>query len=246
MKAREAAMTRVKIIFCTVLLLIHIGKIQAHVFNLYADTNEEIKDSIIIRISPDRIVIGIESIYNGQIAPHIRFMADNDGNKRLDSKEINAFFKEYESELINSLQEFPITLNEEALAITVTSVYAPAIGSDDFVTELSIKTNVSITGFTLARGRHRLIIDPRLFFQIGNQFIDMAKEKAAFTDQQENAIARFLQVNLVGEKNVCFESAYPGYIDAQKKTIFGIFYDQTAIRVQFLPYTQLKTELKVE
>ena len=51
---------------------------------------------------------------------------------------------------------------------------------------------------------------------------------------------------MTGEKKIYFDSVYPGYVDANKKTVFGIFFDKTAIHIQFLPYVKLEIALKVE
>ena len=145
-------MTSVKIIFCSALLLFQLDTIHAHVFNLYADTNEEMKDSVDIRLSPSGLIISIESVYSGQIAPHIRFMADRNGDKRLTSKEISSFFREYESDLVKQLPEFPAARDGKPLVLAVTSVTAPAIAKDDFVADLTIKTTIVARGFTAPRG----------------------------------------------------------------------------------------------
>jgi len=239
-------MTSVKIVCCAALLLFHFESIHAHVFNLYADTNEEMKDSVDIRLSAGGLLIVVESVYSGQIAPHVRFMADKNGDKKLSLREIAAFFREYEADLEKQLPDYPAALDGKPLALAVRSVTAPAIANDDFVADVTIKAVISVKGLALTRGAHKLAIDPRLLFQIGNQFIDYAKDRAAFTEQQENAIARFIQVKMTGETKIYFQSVYPGYVDANKKTIFGIFFDKTAIRVQFLPYTKLETAFKVE
>jgi hypothetical protein len=237
-------MNYLRIILLIFLMMVSLVHIQAHVFTLYSNTNEEMKDSIIIDLSCTELRISFTSIFTGQIAPHIRFMADTNGDTLLTGTEIAAFFSEYKHGLLENISGY-IIIDEKPAVINMVDIRAPLIMKDNFTDELHVNITIFVHEFTLEHGKHHLTIDTRLFFQIGSEFIEMAKEKAQFTGQQENEIARYMQIKMNAAKRIEFESAYPGYIAGNKKSIYGIFYDHNAIRIQFLPYAQLRTQFFV-
>lgn len=232
----------------TILLfaLLALSRLQAHVFKLYADTNEEMKDKIIIQVQPDQITIKYESEYHGQIAPHIRYMADSSADSILNDAELKNFFTDYKKAITEAVQTFPIFISAKPTFIKLTKLFVPTIKWDKLADPLKIGMIFKAENFKMNAGENELAIDPRMLFLNGNQFIKMAKERATFTDEQEKVIARFLQIKIFAAESIDFSSSYPGYIKKNKKMIYGIFYDETALRIQFLPYPKLKIKLKVK
>ena len=59
---------------------------------LFSESNEEMRDNILIEINQEFMLIQYESVYLGQIAPHIRLMIDSDSDGILTRDEIDRFF----------------------------------------------------------------------------------------------------------------------------------------------------------
>ncbi len=81
--------TITKILFF--LIMIPLGGLYGHGY-IFSKANEEMKENIRIEVNQNFLLIKYESIYMGQIAPHIRLMIDTDMDNVLSSDEINHFF----------------------------------------------------------------------------------------------------------------------------------------------------------
>jgi len=98
----------------------------------------------------------------------------------------------------------------------------------------------------LAEGEQELVADPRLFFRSGNLLIDLAKERVAFTEEQERAIGRLLQLRVIAAPAISFLSCYPGYIKREMDMVLisGVFYDQTLLRMREGQYPKLRIRFR--
>ena len=233
-----------KTLYFLLLCAFPLCRVEGHVFRLYAGTNEEMKDRICINVNSDRITINYESEYHGQIAPHIRFMADSSRDSILTREEVTNFVASYKAAFAECTQNYPILFDGIPYFFKLIVLQAPTIIADDFVDPLKIKMMFAANNLNITQGEHELTIDPRMLFLNGNQFIRMARDSAGFTDEQEKIIARFLQVKIFASEKISFLSSQPGYIKQNKKMIYGLFFDETILRIQFLAYPKIQIKLQ--
>jgi len=127
------------------------------------------------------------------------------------------------------------------------TVIAPTLDSDSLLAPFLVEMVFSIMSFELKTGENELIIDPTVLFETGNQFLRMAKDSVEFTQEQEKAIGRFLQINVVGAENISFISTYPGRIKQKDKMaqIYGVFYEKTPLLDSGKNYPFIRIKLRV-
>lgn len=209
---------------------------------VFSQTNEEMKDQITIYLQANAMKICYDSEYLGQIAPHIRNMIDKNADLTLTQEEINFFFNEYQQSLNQVLLKLPLTIASHQVPIQLHEIQSPWLLSDSLLAPFNIKMTFVVPQLTIKPGAQELVIDPRLLFSNGNHFIALAKELVNFTDDQERAIGRFLTVKIYADDPIRFTSTFPGYIKNDKKSvhIFGVFYDDTVLRINQSQYPKLK------
>lgn len=209
---------------------------------IFSQTNEEMKDQITIFLKTNEMTICYESEYLGQLAPHIRNMIDINEDLTLTQEEINHFFLYYKNSLNQALLDLPLTFAAQKVPIQLRDIQAPWLASDSLLAPFNIKMTFILPKLTIPTGEQELIIDPRLLFMNGNHFISLAKKQVDFTDEQERAIGRFLSVKIFADGPIRFTSTFPGYIKKDKKSvhIFGVFYDDTVLRINQSQYPKLK------
>ena len=200
------------------------------------------KDRISIHVEASHITIDYESEYVGQIAPHTRNMMDYDADSLLTACEVANFFARYKQALNQTLQTSPFFVNHQPVTLELRDISAPLILTDSLLAPFNILMTFTIHNLKIVPGPNELMIDPKLLFIAGDQFIKMAKELVQFTDEQEKAIARFLEIKIFAADNILFNSTYPGYIKKDKKSvhIYGVFYDDTILKIQQSQYPKLK------
>ena len=137
-------------------------------------------------------------------------------------------------------------MNAKPSALKLIDILAPTLEKDSLLAPLKIRMVFMIDSLNMNTGDHELIIDPKLLFLNGNQFINMAKDSVQFTEEQEKEIGRFLQIKIFGSEPILFTSTYPGYIKKDKKmvSIYGVFYDETILRIKNSQYPNIKIEFK--
>ncbi|MBN2090735.1 hypothetical protein JW964_14075 [candidate division KSB1 bacterium] len=239
-------MLRVLLVFFYCLCFFSV-EVKAHIFSLYAGTNEEMKETIKISISQNRLLLEYNGEYHGQIAPHIRFMMDQNQDSLVAKNEINPFMQAYSLRWREWIQPEMVNINDLHFFFKFKHYQFPAIEKSKMPDPLFFTLSFEIDSFINVKDSHSsaqiLKIEQRLLFQIGKQFIEMAKNRAAFTNEQENAIARFCQTRIKAMDMISFKKVYPGYISRDKREIYGIFFDDTRMRLQFLPYPQIIIEV---
>ncbi|MFQ6618510.1 MAG: hypothetical protein ACE5QV_07465 [Fidelibacterota bacterium] len=205
------------------------------------------KDLISVMINPQQITIQYESIYLGQIAPHIRNMIDTNTDLILTEEEVNNFFAYYKKSINETFKNLPLFIGAKPFTIELVEIMAPTILTDTLLAPFKIQMIFTVTDLRIEEGVHELVIDPKLFFINGNQFIQMAKERLNFTDEQERAIGHFQEMRIFASESINFISSYPGYIRKGKKAIFiyGIFYDETIIRIEKSQYPKIRIKLEL-
>lgn len=214
---------------------------------IFSETNEEMKDQIWIYVQPEQITIQYESEYFGQIAPHIRNMIDTNTDSILATEEVKNFFVDYKKSINDTLQNLPLFIGTKPSAIQLSDILTPTIQTDTLLAPFKTRMIFTVTDLSIEPGEHELVIDPKILFLNGNQFIKMAKERVDFTDEQEKAIGRFLQLKIFAEGSILFTSSYPGYIKKDKKSvhIYGVFYDETILRIKNSQYPKLRVKFKL-
>lgn len=234
-----------KILILLYLGLFFVNDSKGHGY-IFSETNEEMKDDIEIYLQSDQITIKYESVYLGQIAPHIRNMIDRNIDSALVADEVNHFFDKYKNLLNSSLHKLPFLIGKRTAKLNLINTSTPTICADSLLAPFKIEMTFKATQIQIAPGEQELIIDPKLFFLSGNQFIDMAKEMVEFTEEQEKSIGRFLQIKIIAADAIQFLSTYPGYIKKDKRNIFiyGVFYDETILRIRSLKYPKLRIKFK--
>jgi hypothetical protein len=222
---------------------------QSHVFRLYSGTNEETKERIIINLSLSQFSVEYSGEYHGQLAAHIRFMMDINQDRSVSSMEEHQFTKDYQKLWVRKTDEHIFNIDGLGYQIEVNQCNFPGISKSNLVDPLFVKIKFQIDGIQISplnqSNNHVLEITQRLLFQFGQQFIDMSKTRATFTNDQENAIGRFFQVKIHATDNIRFVRCHPGYINNKKNMISGIFFDETSTRIQFLPYPKISASFLV-
>ena len=209
---------------------------------IFSKEYEEMRDQVWIYVMAEQITIQYESKYYGQIAPHIRNMIDVNADTVLTEQEVENFFAEYERLLADSLRQFPLFVDGRPVTMEVVDVVAPSILEDSLLAPFRVRMVFQVDDFSLGGGEHSLEIDPKTLFLSSSQFIRMARERVAFTDQQEKAVGRYLQINVFGTGEIEFTEAYPGYIrkEHQVVRVYGVFYDETVLRMKDPLYPNLR------
>ncbi|MEA1946773.1 MAG: hypothetical protein U9N83_05665 [Thermodesulfobacteriota bacterium] len=231
------------------ILLLFPQEAQSHVFRLYSDTNEETKERIIIDLAPPRFSVEYSGEYHGQLAAHIRFMMDTDQDGIVSSKEERLFTKDYQQMWFRKTDKQILNIDGVNYHIEFNQCTFPDLKKSNLIDPLFVKMRFQIDDLQISppnqTNNHMLEIGQRLLFQFGQQFIEMSKTRAAFTNEQENAIGRFFQVKIHATDNIKFTQCYPGYINRRKNMISGIFFDETSARIQFLPYPKISASFMV-
>lgn len=220
----------------------------AHYYNL-SECPEEIKDSITAQLIPGLILLEYRSDYLGQIVPHIKMMIDANQDSMLSDAEIDEFISVYKKRLTRKLKEIEVNLDSAAIHFTAVQVNFPTIQQDSLLAPaLSVRMQFQATFDLPDAGQKELIIAPKLFFANGTLLINMAREQAQFTPEQEQAIGRVLQIKMHTSQPFRFVSAFPGYVRGNDDlvTISGIFYDQTLLQIEESKYPKMKIKFNVK
>ena len=233
------------LILSLLLFILPLNRAESHGYK-FSETREEMKDDIRIDIYPEYITIQYESEYFGQIAPHIRNMIDVNSDTILTKEEVNNFFAEYKKSINKTLQNLPLSICKNKHTIKLVDIFASTLLTDSLLAPFRVGALFVLNDLNIEQGENELVIDPKLLFQKGNQFIQMAKEKMEFTDEQEKAIGRYLQLRVFASEPIQFISTYPGRIKKDKKTvyIFGVFYDETILRINNSDYPKIQIKFK--
>jgi len=234
-------LSRVLIIF-----LFYTGILYSHGY-IFSHANEEMKDNVLIEIYQDYMLIHFKSVYLGQIAPHIRLIVDRNEDELLTREEIEIFFNGYKELINQELVHHQLLLEGQSLQLNCVTALAPTLNTDSLLAPFKVEMVFSIMDFKLHKGENELIIDPKVLFESGNQFLRMAKDIVEFTPEQEKSIARFLQINVVGDENISFISTYPGRIKQKDKMaqIYGVFYEKTPLMDNGKDYPFVRIKFRV-
>jgi len=234
-------MKRLKISLLLLFGLSPLCRLEGHGY-IFSKTVEEMRDQIAIFVESEQIMIQYESEYLGQIAPHIRIMIDANADSVLTTEEVNIFFAKYQKLIDETLPILPLFIDAAPATIELIDILAPTIQTDSLLAPFKIGMIFKIKNLKIEPGEHELVIDPKLLFSNGDNFIQMAKKSVEFTDEQEKAIGRFLQIKLFTADSILFTSSYPGYIKKDKKSVFihGVFYDETILRIKNSQYPKLR------
>jgi hypothetical protein len=102
---------------------------------------------------------------------------------------------------------------------------------DSLLAPLRLDIVIAAANFYLDKGDHELVIDPKTLFESSTHFLRLAEDKVDFTLEQEKAIGRFLQINVIGNDNFTFTSSNPGRIRQNEKMaqIYGVFFEDTPL-----------------
>ncbi len=222
---------------------------HAHVFSLYADTNEETKERIRIDLSSSGFSIEYKGEYHGQLAAHIRFMMDTDQDSEVSPNEVHQFTNDYQQMWHANLQNRKISVDNSVYNLKFVECSYPGLEKSNLVDPLFVTMKFRIDGFQIRKLKknkgHLLEIHQKMLFQFAQLFIKMSKTRAAFTNEQENAISRFFQVSVHAADHIQFTRCHPGYLNRKKNSISGIFFDETITRIQFLPYPTISASFVV-
>lgn len=231
------------ILFALLICMQPLAAVYGHGY-VFSQTNEEMKDQITIYLHANEMKICYDSEYLGQIAPHIRNLIDKNADLSLTQEEIALFFADYKRSLNQALLKLPLTIAGHHVPIQLQEIQSPWLLSDSLLAPFNIKMTFVVPQWTGKPGAQELVIDPKLLFSNGNHFIALAKKMLNFTDAQERAIGRFLTVKIYADDPIRFTSTFPGYIKRDKKSvhIFGVFYDDTVLRINQSQYPKLKVK----
>lgn len=231
------------------LLLIWPQSTSAHVFKLYAGTLEEVNEWAEILYEPQRLRLVYTGEYHGQLAPHIRFMMDTDQNGKYSRSEIRRFIRDYQQEWERSRHARMFNVDNIGYTLTLQRCTFPEVQTSNLPDPLPVTLELEIEGLRLnpanPTNNHLLEIQQQTLFRFGKVFIEMAQTRAAFTDEQVNAIARFYQVTIKASEAIRFTRCYPGSISRERHTIRGIIFDDASRRVQFSPYPKISATFTI-
>jgi hypothetical protein len=239
-----------KLIFIIFILLIILstGKtVFAHGY-VFSQANEEMKENVRIEISPVSLLIRYDSVYLGQIAPHIRLMIDKNADGLLTAGEIELFFEEYKRTLNRELEDHYLQIGDEKIKLNFMAAFAPTLKSDSLLAPFQIEMIFTSNQYSLKNGRNEFIIDPKLLFAGSTHFLRLAKKRIEFTEQQEEAIGRYLQIGVYGDQEIELLSTYPGRLKNSDKMayIYGVFYDKTPLKSDTVEYPQIQIEFNYQ
>ncbi|MCK5454316.1 MAG: hypothetical protein KAJ16_08140 [Calditrichia bacterium] len=228
------------------MILIALGSTYGHGY-VFSKANEEMRDNILIEVNQEFMLIKYESVYLGQIAPHIRLMMDSNNDEILTKEEIDRFNVFYKETINEHLKNHSLLINEKPVSLRCVTLFAPQILEDSLLAPLRLEIVLTATDYYLDAGEHELVIDPKALFESGNHFLRLAEEKVDFTLEQEKAIGRFLLINVVGDKNFTFTSSKPGRIrqNAKLAQIYGVFYEDTPLNNDNKSYPLIRIRFTV-
>jgi len=214
---------------------------------VFSKANEEMREEINLEISRNIILMKYESTYFGQIAPHIRNMIDTDADTILTEIEIDSFFQFYKDTFNKQFGNTGFEIGTQPIHLHLATVLSPKLQSDSLLAPFNVQLIFTLTGFDLNPGEYDLYIDPKVLFEGGNHFVHLAKELVAFTRDQEQAIGRYLQVGMTGDPDVQFISTYPGRLKKHGKivSIYGVFYDNTLLKLGPSNYQKIHIRIKI-
>ncbi len=233
-------------IFIILLSLLPFSFLQAHGY-VFSKANDEMRDDIRIDVYPGYMTIMYQSIYLGQLAPHIRLMIDTNGDEQLTKAEIDTFFAGYKNSLNKLLETMPIDLDGKPAHVRLVNIFANTLETDSLLAPFRIQMLFSVDAVEIQQGEHELVIDPKILFENGSFFIDMAKRRVEFSEKQVKAIGRFLQVSVYGSDGMHFISTYPGRLKKGDKMVFiyGVFYDDTILGIDSSQAYKFRIKFKV-
>lgn len=228
------------------LLLLLPGCLFGHGY-IFSKANEEMKEDIRIEINQSFLLIRYESVYMGQIAPHIRLMIDTNLDNALSSEEISHFFDLYKQTANDFLEKKYLQIDGQKIPMRVVAAFGPTLTLDSLLAPFYTEIILSASEFDLQAGERELVIDPGVLFEVGNHFLRLAKEKVEFTLEQEKAIRRFLQIQVAGEKNITFTSTYPGRIRHKDNValIYGVFFEKSPTASENIVYPEIRIKIKI-
>ncbi len=230
-------------VYILLLLLFPLRHVDAHGY-VFSKSNNEIRDDVTIDVFPDSLTISYRSVYQGQIAPHIRNMIDTNEDAILTEREIAEFISEYRNIVNDSLQQLPFFVGKSKVTLTLVNVFAPNLENDSLLAPLKLEMLFTAKKLPVRSGENNIQIEPKLFFENSSQFIRLAKKLVAFTDKQDRDTGRYLQVKLFGYNGIQFVSTFPGRIRKSNNeiSIYGVFYDETLLRVEQSRVPKFKIE----
>jgi hypothetical protein len=237
-----------KIFQCKIILflLVNLSSSFGHGY-IFSKANEEMKDNIRIEINQNFLLIRYESVYLGQIAPHIRLIIDTNSDNILSSEEITDFFTLYKQTVNQSLENHFLQVDGKSVPMKVVAAFGPNLMLDSLLAPLYVEIILSAGEFELSAGERELVIDPGVLFEVGNHFLRMAKDEVEFTLEQEKAIRRFLQIQVFGEPNITFISTFPGRIRQKDNMaqIYGVFFEKSPTASEKIVYPAINIKVRV-
>lgn len=216
---------------------------RAHGYS-FKNSPQEMRDDIHIRIAPSGLVIQYTSVYQGQLAPHTRLMIDTNQDGSLSDGEAEQFRKVFLQRLNEELRHRPWRFEGKPFRLRADSLQFPTLFSDSLLAPLRVKLILSSQPLPLTQGRQVMEFDPRIFFLCGNLFVQMAKEQVEYSEEQDKATSRFIQLQVKGPPEMQFLSTFPGRLKNKGKSIFifGVFYDQTLLQLKRGEYPPFRFE----
>jgi len=229
-----------------IFLLINLSSILGHGY-IFSKANEEMKDNIRIEINQNFLLIRYESVYLGQIAPHIRLLIDANSDNKLASQEISDFFELYKQTANQSLVNQFLLIDGQSVPMKVVAAFGPTLMLDSMLAPFYVEIVLSVGEFELQPGERDLVIDPGVLFEVGNHFLRMAKDEVEFTLEQESAIRRYLQIQAFAEPDITFISTFPGRISQKDKMaqIYGVFFEKSPTASEKLVYPVIRIKVRV-
>jgi hypothetical protein len=239
-------MYRMKFEIIVFFWLINLISVYGHGY-IFSKANEEMKENVRIEINQNFLLIKYESVYFGQIAPHIRLIIDADSNNTLTSEEITHFFEIYKQTANENLENHFLQVDGQPIPMKVVAIFGPTLTVDSLLAPFYVEIILSAGEFDLQAGERELEIDPGVLFEVGNNFLQMAKDEVQFTLEQEKAIRRFLQIQVFGEPNITFLSTFPGRIRQKDKMaqIYGVFFEKSPTASETLVYPVIRIKIRV-
>jgi len=225
--------------------LLRIPTVYAHGY-IFKYAREEMRNDIRIEILQDRMIIRYKSLYMGQIAPHVRLLIDGNGDALVSAKEANNFFSKFQELINEQLSSLPVLIDGQPYSLKMIRVDSPTILSDSLLGPLGLVMEFQLQNMVIQDGIHQIEFDPRLFFLAGGELVRLAKERVAFTRDQEQSIARYVQIRVSGDSNVRFMNTYPGRLKNAGKMvyIFGVFFDKTVLEIQAGKYPNFRIQFR--
>ena len=226
--------------------LINLISVYGHGY-IFSKANEEMKENVRIEINQHFLLIKYESVYLGQIAPHIRLIIDANSDNVLSAEEIISFFDLYKKTANQSLENHFLQVDGQSIPMKVVAAFGPTLTVDSLLAPFYVEIILSAGEFNLQAGERELVIDPGVLFEVGNNFLQMAKDEVEFTLEQEKAIRRFLQIQVFGESNMTFISTFPGRIRQKDKMaqIYGVFFEKSPTASETLVYPVIRVKIRV-